>query len=194
MNNAQNLIMDKITPLMQKSKPLIIAIDGKCASGKTSIAQTLTDLYSNAVVIHMDDFFLPPELRSEERYAQPGGNVHYERFLKEVAENLWNKIQTNFSYRIFDCSIMGYNGDAKVEITPDTLVIVEGAYSLRPDFRYLYDLKIFMDISPEKQKQRIIHRNGEDKYEMFEKKWIPLEERYFDTLDIINCCDLVIDN
>ena len=36
----------------------------------------------------MDDFFLPPALRTPERRSEPGGNVHYERFLTEVLPNL----------------------------------------------------------------------------------------------------------
>lgn len=56
----------------------------------------------------MDDFFLPPELRTAERLSQPGGNVHYERFSAEVADGILRG--KPFEYSVFDCSIMGVSG------------------------------------------------------------------------------------
>ena len=68
---------------MQKEAPLVIAIDGRCAAGKTTLAARLKD-ERNCNVIHMDHFFLQQEQRTEKRLKEPGGNVDYERFVKEV--------------------------------------------------------------------------------------------------------------
>ena len=65
----------------------ILAIDGRCASGKTTIATELAHTL-NADLIHMDDFFLRPEQRTPERLAIPGENIDHERFLTEVLEPL----------------------------------------------------------------------------------------------------------
>ena len=46
----------------------------------------------------MDDFFLRPEQRTEERLKEVGGNVDRERFLEEVARPLTNK-KKSFGYR-----------------------------------------------------------------------------------------------
>ena len=61
----------------------IIALDGRCASGKTTLAKDAAELFG-ASAVHMDDFYLPLALRTEERLGTPGGNVHYERFLTDV--------------------------------------------------------------------------------------------------------------
>ena len=81
----------------------IIAIDGRCAAGKTTLAARLAKELGGDV-IHMDDFFLPPALRTQERRSEPGGNVHYERFLTEVIPKLASG--QAFSYQRFDCSRM----------------------------------------------------------------------------------------
>ena len=47
----------------------IIAIDGRCAAGKTTLAARLAKELGGDV-IHMDDFFLPLELRTEERFGR----------------------------------------------------------------------------------------------------------------------------
>ena len=61
----------------------VIVIEGRSGSGKTTLSSMLAKEL-NASVVHMDDFFLPLSLRSEERLSEPGGNVHYERFMEEV--------------------------------------------------------------------------------------------------------------
>ena len=156
------------------SRPLIIAIDGRAASGKSTLAEQLSELLG-ADVIHMDDFFLPTELRSEERLTEPGGNVHYERFCEEVLPYL-NSPEV-FSYRIFDCSRMDYNGERTIRSIQ--IRIVEGSYSHHPKFGKYADLFVFSDVESEEQMRRILLRNGEEKAQVFAEKWIPMEERYF---------------
>ena len=66
---------------------LLIAIDGMCGSGKTTLGQLLQSVY-DCNLFHMDDFFLRPEQRTPERMAQVGGNVDYERFQKEILNHI----------------------------------------------------------------------------------------------------------
>ena len=71
--------------IIQNNNIRIIAIDGRCASGKTTFTQKLAD-YLNAEVIHMDDFFLRNELKTKERLSEVGGNIDYERFTSDVLD------------------------------------------------------------------------------------------------------------
>lgn len=174
-------------PTEMPKRPFVIAIDGRAASGKSTLAEQLSTLLE-ADVIHMDDFFLPPEMRSEERLAEPGGNVHYERFCEDVLPYL--KSPKLFSYRIFDCSRMDYNGESTVRNTP--IRIVEGSYSHHPKFGKYADLFVFSDVDAVEQMRRIRLRNGEEKAQMFAKKWIPMEERYFTTFGIKTHANAVI--
>ena len=66
-----------------KKLPVLLAIDGRCGSGKTTLAGMIAQRY-RAEVIHMDDFFLQKDQRTPERLAEPGGNVDRERFRQEV--------------------------------------------------------------------------------------------------------------
>ena len=69
--------------LAEREGSHIIALDGRCGSGKTTFAAMLKRIF-DCNVFHMDDFFLPQEMKTEERLSEPGGNVHYERVLQEV--------------------------------------------------------------------------------------------------------------
>ena len=61
----------------------IVAIDGCCASGKSTLGARLSEALG-CPLFHLDDFFLRPEQRTPERFAQPGGNMDRERLEAEV--------------------------------------------------------------------------------------------------------------
>ncbi len=181
-------VVSKVLSLKKQKNNIIIALDGPSASGKTTLAMILAKRL-DADVLHMDDFFLPPELRTEERYNTPGGNVHYERFIQEVLIPLSKN--EKFVYKPFDCKTMTYK-DAECKL-PSEITVVEGSYSCHHVLSEFYDLKVYLDISPDAQMRRIILRNGEEKAIEFKNKWIPLENKYFEYYDIKSKCDMIID-
>lgn len=167
--------------------PAILAIDGRCASGKTTLGNELAAEW-NASLFHMDDFYLRPHQRTEERLAEPGGNVDRERFLEEVLLPLRNG-QT-VSYRRFDCGTFTFEPARLIE--PADIAIVEGSYACHPELRDLYDLRIFMDIDPDEQMRRILKRNGPEAAERFRTRWIPLEEAYFSGCAVRDACEICL--
>ena len=179
-------LFNEIERLMKTKSSVSVAIDGGAASGKTTLAKTLSEKYG-APIIHMDDFFLRPEQRTPERFAEPGGNFDRERFLNEVIPHIGKK--EAFSYQIFDCSRMALG--AYREIPTASLTIIEGSYSHHPAFSNVFDLRIFLSVTQEERKNRILARNGE-KSEMFFTRWIPLENRYFEGFAIREKADILI--
>lgn len=177
MNSVLNFIQSKFAETAHR--PFLIAIDGNCGSGKTTLANYLAKEL-NASVFHMDDFFLQPHQRTEARLSEPGGNVDYERFKEEVLDHVADA--DGITYRPFSCREWKL-ADA-VTVPYNEIVIVEGSYSHHPYFNDIYDVKIFLEISPNEQKKRIIARDGEDIWPMFEQKWIPMENRYFEEYNI----------
>lgn len=152
----------------------VIAIDGRAASGKSTAAELLSRITGGSL-IHMDDFFLPMELRTELRLSEPGGNIHYERFSAEVLPHLGKPEE--FSYGIFHCGVMAVTGVR--EIPESALHIVEGSYSHHPIFGAYADLTVFCDVPAEIQMQRILQRDGEVFAKRFAEQWVPMEEQYF---------------
>lgn len=171
----------------QTAKPCVIAIDGRAGSGKSTLAQALSHLL-DADLVHMDDFFLPLELRNDERLSAPGGNVHFERFKAEVLPKL--RSVEGFSYNVFSCSEMRINGSREVK-SPDYR-IVEGSYSLHPEFGDYADIRVFSNVEAEEQLRRVRVRDGERAAQIFASRWIPMEEKYFAYFKIAEKCDLTI--
>ncbi len=168
----------------------LCVIDGYCGAGKTTLAGELSRRYGNAPVIHMDDFFLPYEMRTPERLSQPGGNVHHERFAAEVIGGL--KGGEAFPYRRFDCA----TGEYLPKTCPAApVIIVEGSYSLhpalQPEWTALNAVTVFLKVDEEEQLRRI-GRRAPEKLQAFIDRWIPLEKKYFQAYDIQRWAQLAL--
>ena len=184
MEQAAYEILTQAASLLEEKQPVLIAIDGRSAAGKTTLAAQL-EKELGWQVVHMDDFFLRPEQRTPQRLEEPGGNVDYERFLEEVLLPL-SEGET-ILYRPYDCHTQSFR--TPILLAPGRAVVVEGAYSCHPKLRDHYDLRIFLSEDREEQIRRIRQRNGEGA-EMFFQRWIPLEERYFRHCKVPECCQI----
>lgn len=168
-------------------RQLLVAIDGRCAAGKTTLAKTFQSM-TDCTILPMDDFFLRPEQRSEERLSTPGGNVDRERFREEVLEPLQSGAA--FSYRPYRCSTGRFA--EPVSVMPKRITLIEGSYSCHPELFPYYDLTVFLDTDPETQRARLLARESEESAARFFTRWIPLEERYFDAFSVRESCRLLL--
>ena len=164
----------------KKDIPVLVAIDGRCGSGKTTLGEYLHGKF-DCNLFHMDDFFLRMEQRTPERMTEVGGNVDYERFYETVL--LPVSAKKSVLYQPFSCR--EWKLMDKYEIPYKKLNIIEGSYSFHPYFGdHPYQLKIFMNIDSDIQMRNIIKRNGEEKAQDFREKWIPKEEAYFEKFHV----------
>lgn len=185
--NHSQIISDHILKYPKsQALDILIAIDGRCGAGKTTLANQLKEMF-DCNIISTDDFFLPMHLRTPERLNEAGGNIHYERFIHEVIGGL--KSGKPIEYGVFDCGVMSITQTKRLQ--PNPVTIIEGAYSLHPNFGDIYHIKVFCDIDAELQKARIIARNGSEMYKKFESIWIPMEEKYFEAFNVKARCDYV---
>jgi len=181
-------LYDEIERRLKQKRRVVVAIDGKSGAGKSSFSGILKQKYNECNVVSMDEFFLRSEQRTPERFMEPGGNVDYERFVKEIALPL--KSYNAFSYRPFCCKTMSLT--AEVNVVPTSLTVIEGVYCLHPHIcdANIYDIKIFFCIDEDSQKHRL-HRRDPKLFDRFVDEWIPMENNYFRRFDIQKKCDFV---
>lgn len=149
--------------LREENRPILVAVDGRCGAGKTTFAARCAQVFDDCSVLHMDDFFLPPDKRTSERLAQPGGNVDYERAEEELFSPLSRGEAA--AYRPFNCAA-GDFGDP-VGVPCARLNIVEGTYALHPALAKYAQVKIFFTCSPQAQLARLERRETAESMERF---------------------------
>ena len=165
-------VLFRIAVLLQRQDHVVIAIDGRCGSGKTILADLIASLFDSNV-FHTDDYYLPVDEREPDWENHPGGNMDLARFRHEVLLPAFSG--NPIFYRPYDCQTNSY--PEPTLNSSKSLTIIEGSYSLHPQLDVRYDMKVFLTYSPAVQTRRLKAREGEY-YRMFKTRWIPMEERY----------------
>lgn len=180
MNDVKTAFKDLDEYINRQQKPLIIAIEGKCASGKTTLANMFINKYC---VIHIDDFFLPPEKKTKDRLNEVGGNINYEAIF-DMLEAIKDKMI--IEYDKYDCHANAYS---HMSMPYNDVIILEGVYSFHPYFNKFIDKLVFLETDEVEQRERINMRPNAD---MFYKVWMPLEERYYQESGVLKYVNLKI--
>ena len=177
---------EKLLRLRAEEKPYILAIDGRCGSGKSTLGSRLSREW-NAALVHMDDFYLPPQRRAEDWMDIPAGNMDLERIRDEILIPFRSGDPVN--YTPFLCGKGRMGQTISLEATGG--LIIEGSYSHHPMLRSFYDGMIFVTCSQDEQRRRLMAREGE-RYINFARIWIPKEEQYFSAFSIAETSDQII--
>lgn len=124
--------------LNRSSSGLMVAIDGRSAAGKSTLATGLTAHLPGSVVVRGDDFYrvMDDDIRflldPRQGYEQ---DFDWERLRQEVIEPLRRDERARF--RRYDWS-SGRLGELAI-IEPAPVVLAEGVYMTRPELRDLFE-------------------------------------------------------
>lgn len=157
---------------LPKDKLTIIALEGRCASGKT----TITNLLKNVTIIHADDFFSKTDVLD----------------FKSL-ESLLSKLELNkqIEYTTYNCMNDTYT--KKTILKTSNVVIVEGVYSYHQKIRKHFDKLIYIEADKTKQLERLkIRSTNTQLLDKFINIWIPREEEYYLKNELIIKSDLII--
>lgn len=174
----------------EKPKPLLFALDGMAASGKSTLAGQLAAILSSPL-IHMDDFFLPASSRKQGVQLAEGSNIDFSRFHKEVLLPL-EKGQA-FCFQRFDCRLQTLAEERS--IPESDLYIIEGSYALHPQLLDHWDLTAFTVVSPELQWARLKRRceGAPEWLNDFQERWLPMERAFEKAFSLREKADYLLD-
>lgn len=168
-------ILYQVQKLLSETDRGVIAIDGPCGSGKSSLADLLAELFPSRI-LHMDDYYLPLQQRSPGWEQIPCENMDLQRFLQEAL--LPASRGEEILYRPYSCR-KGQLTDSRI-LPAAPLTIAEGSYSHHPLLAPHYDLKIYLTCHHQEQLARLARRE-QSHLDAYLQRWIPLEEAYYRT-------------
>ncbi len=165
-----------------------VAIDGPSGAGKSTLAGALLSSLQGATVVHVDDFY-------SDEGMDPSGGVNVEDACDQYVD--WLKLYDlvlqplrdgeNGYYQIYDW--VAQRPDIWVTLEPQGVLIVEGVYAMRPELREAYDVKVFVDTSPEIRLRRLAERSDNP---VWVKRWAEAEMWYHDNLRPIDYADVIV--
>jgi uridine kinase len=152
--------------------PARVAIDGRDASGKTTLADELTPVlqaYGESVTrISADDYLRPSERRYRRGRMSPEG--YYE---------------DSFDHAAIRHAVL----------RAQSPVLVDGVFLLRPELEDLWSLRVLVDVAEQEALARAMARDGQAMKELYRARYLPGQRLYEarvgprDLADVVVCND-----
>lgn len=182
----------EITSKPPKHRQRIIAIDGGGGAGKTTFANHLQKEIAGSCVVHVDDFYRPPQLRTplvSTNVMNP--NFDWDRLRTLILEAVKN--DQDIRYQLYDFEAGTLSGKI-ISVPRDATIIVEGVWSLQKAFVNMYDYRIWLEAPAALRLERGVSREGEGMRQVWEHEWIPIDDYYKQTEEPHRRADCIIDS
>lgn len=194
-------VLQAIAALVRgRGAPILVALDGRSGSGKSSLATALARVLS-ATVVPSDDFFaahVPAAswaLRTASERAKDC--IDWRRLRREALEPLlggsaaaWHPFDFAAGERSDGTFAMSTDIVSRV---PAPVVLLDGVYSSRPELEDLVDLSILVIAHATIRRERLSVREDPQSLKAWRDTWDAAEEHYFSVVRPPNAFDLVVD-
>jgi uridine kinase len=140
-----------------------IGVDGKGASGKTTVAARIAAALPGSVVVHIDDFSRP-DVPGWER----------DRFVRQVLQPLLAGRPGRYQRWDFDRNV----GADWQTVPVDVPVVVEGVSATDVRLGVPWDFTIWVEVPYEIRLARAMQRDGPERMDRWLTDWMPSEDAY----------------
>ncbi len=132
---------------------VLVAIDGRAASGKTTLANELGKESPHIRILHADELQRP---QAEGEWDNWTPRECATNFVKEEAlRHVLSKLITGRQavYEPFDWTV--HKLRRPMTLSPEGIIVIEGAYTLRKSIRNHFDVKVWVDCDEQVRMARI---------------------------------------
>jgi len=181
---------------VKQGERLIVAIDGLSRAGKTTLVKKLGNLLKNMdssyYILHIDDFIT----ERSKRY-NTGNDEWYEYYTLQwdvpwLEKHLFNKLpgSTILSLPFYD-SETDRQVLKEVAIGNASVIIVEGVFLLREQWRNAFDYAVYLDCPRDVRFSRESSPTQEN-LQKFKQRYWKAEDFYLETVSPMDKADLII--
>lgn len=182
-HSAVYLTLSKRILNIKKDSPVLVAINGKDGSGKTTLADNFAKFLASRtkreiVRISIDDFMNNRTIRYTPSGSAGQGCYRYTFNFEGFIGNVLTPLQAEGSWRyrtkIFDHTTDSPSLSPIKQASSDTIVVVDGVFLYKKELVHYWDLKILLDTDDEVAIERGARRDTKrlGSYEAARRKYI----------------------
>lgn len=180
--------------------PLLVAIDGRAGTGKSTIAELVATSFG-AAILHSDMFFAA-QVTNAEWDAMSGAErardcIDWVRLRRDAVLPLLDGNMAEFQG--FDFAARRTDGsfpfsETSSRIGSRPIILMEGAYAARPELADLVGLSVLVEAPEAVRRERLTARESETFLLEWHRRWDPAERHYFGKVRPPASFDLVVQN
>lgn len=175
---------------------LVLGIDGLSRSGKTTFAeelrQRLIQRQKSVFIFHIDDHIVERKKRYETGFEQWYEYYNLQWDVEFLRQHLFAKLHDAQEISLpFYNSVLDTLKSKTVTVPYDCIVIVEGVFLQRQEWREFFDFVIYLDCPRDKRFEREA-ASARENVEKFKKRYWKAEDFYLDSVRPLAKADMVI--
>ena len=193
---------------IERPHPVRVAIDGVDAAGKTTLANELaTNIEERGrpvIRASTDGFHRSRQERYRQGQLSPEGyyedSFDYESIREDLLEQLGPGGSMRYRSVIYDSIAEVFVYERLQSASPDSVLLFDGVFLLRPELRAVWDFSVFVQVDFEVALKRALERDvtrfgsAENIREKYENRYIPGQQLYLKAVEPQKQADVVIDN
>ena len=189
---------------LKKDRPLLVAVDGLDASGKTVLAGELTDklrgIGAQVIDASIDGFHNPRATRYKRGADSPEGYYRDSFNLAALKMLLLDPLKTGdlrYKARAFDYTVDKMVSSPLVEAEPGSILVFDGVFIHQPELREYWDYSIYLHIDEAESIRRGLIRNPGNEDEArrkYEVRYLAGQRIYHSEAEPRKHANIVIDN
>lgn len=180
--------MDILQRLMQlhddTTRALVVAIDGGSGAGKTSLAHYVARELDHVTIISTNDFLMP--------LAQQQNDVGAELDWRRLKDQVLIPLAKSKPIKYWRYDPTEPTTQQWVDVVPNGIVVIEGAYSTRLELAPYYDVKMWVEAPMRIRLERMVQKDGDNTRDYW-SAYLPNEVAYMETYLPQQYADIVID-
>ena len=194
--SGHDQVVSAVRPLVaDRAPPLLVAVDGRSGAGKSTLARSVAEEIGAAIVL-ADDFYaggtdeawlsVSPRDRADRV-------IDWQRLRSEALEPLLSGREATWHPLDFEPGVgwVGWKQET-VSVRPSDVVLLDGAYSSRPELQDLIDFAVLVEPAERIRRSRLLAREGENFIGRWHALWDSAEEFYFGAVRPSHSFDLVV--